>query len=252
MLPTLLVCPPSVKVACVPPVPAESDTAGGSPRSFPQSWGVDLPELEAAVFHSSTDDGGHTVSLFLESRSTVPQSMMGHGPGFLLQVFLESLQPGLPQGRLELDRRRVSPELAVPQTGSGRASRRLQNSGPPPACPTLGVFHPRGNVHTSLFPSGSPGLSPSGPPSFLYFQSQITGSCVQYLPRHAWTDQTTCMEAVDLSHESRGVIWGAEGTQWHACPSSLKSGDRDIQCPPNLPRHLSDSVSKKSENVSLL
>lgn len=105
-------------MAWFPPVPEKSDTAWGEANVVPTVMGVDLPELEAAVFHSSTDEGGHLVSFFLESQSTVPQSMMGHGPGFLLQVFLENLQPGLPQGCPKLDWHRVSPELVVPQTGS--------------------------------------------------------------------------------------------------------------------------------------
>lgn len=37
MLPALLVCPPPVKVAWVPPVPEKSDMAGST--SFSQSWG---------------------------------------------------------------------------------------------------------------------------------------------------------------------------------------------------------------------
>lgn len=32
--------------------------------------GVNLPELEAAVFHSSTDEGGHAGSLLLEHDGT--------------------------------------------------------------------------------------------------------------------------------------------------------------------------------------
>lgn len=105
-------------MAWAPPVPEKSDLAWGEASVVPTVMGVDLPELEAAGFHSSTDEGGLVVSLFLESQSTVPQSMTGHGPGFLLQVFLENLQPGLPQGCPKLDRHRVSPELVVPQTGS--------------------------------------------------------------------------------------------------------------------------------------
>lgn len=118
--------------------------------------------------------------------------------------------------------------------------------------PHLGCFLSQGKhpcIPVSIWEPRTQPLRPSG---FLYFRSQITGSCFQYLPHHASTDQTICMEAVDLSHESRGVIWGAEGAQWHTCQSSLKSGDPHIQCPPNLPQHLSDSVSKKSKNVSLL
>lgn len=110
MLPALLVCPPPVKVAWVPPVPEKSDMRWGEVSVILSVMGVNLPELEAAVFTAAqTRVGTQAVSSL---------SMTGRGPGFLLQVFLENLQADLPQGRLKLDRCGVSPERVVPQTGS--------------------------------------------------------------------------------------------------------------------------------------
>lgn len=70
MLPALLVCPPPVKVAWVPPVPEKSDMHWGEVSVILTVMGVNLPELEAAVFHSSTDEGGHAGRLLLEHDGT--------------------------------------------------------------------------------------------------------------------------------------------------------------------------------------
>lgn len=159
------VCPPLSRYYASP-VPAE-DTLG--PRSFPCHGGSTYQRPEAAVGSSMMTGTQLGPSLTQSLESKVTWDMVR-----FLQVFLESLVAlAFHRVTAELTGVGWSPELAVPQTGSGRASRRLY-SGPPPACPTLGVSI-LGET-SSIASIWEPRTQPLGPPSF-HFQSQITGSC---------------------------------------------------------------------------